>query len=341
MGYEAGEEGLVSLEGDPSPRVELVKQIADTLNRLPELAEAKPVESRVAILYNPEAVLLMQIDGRKQAAAKRAEEPLWSLEGAYWALHRAALPVNFVHLQELKAGAARRYRVLYLPYCYALDDQAVQAIRDYVQNGGTLWADGLPAWKNEYGEVRPRIPGALGDVFGADASDVYPVAEPYSVTAANEQAGELWNLPLQMKGGEVLVRDRQGKPFAVRHQFGKGQAIYFATALTLAYRRRNDEQVQKWIIEPALAANAGVPVELEKGSGQISFRALEGPGRAFAVLSNWGQADNVKVSFKGEYAKIVNVLAGAPVKFTRGNGKTVVMMALPAGEVLLLEAQKP
>jgi hypothetical protein len=144
-----------------------------------------------------------------------------------------------------------------------------------------------------------------------------------------------------IKGGQVLVRDREGKPFAVRHPFGKGQAIYFATALTLAYRRRNNEQVQKWIIQPALAANASTPVKLEKGSGQISFRALEGPGRAFAVLSNWGQAETVVVSFAGDYAKVVNALSGAAVKLTRASGKTVVTVPLQAEAVLVLEAQKP
>jgi hypothetical protein len=321
--------------------VETVKEVADALKRLPELAQAKAVPRQVGILYNPETLLLIEMDGRSQAVAKRAQEPLWSLEGTYAALQRAHIPVDFVHLQELKTGAAQRYSVLYAPYSYALDDQAVQALRDYVQNGGTLWADGLPAWKNEYGEMRPRIPGGLGDVFGADASDIDAVEKPYSVTAANEQGGELWKLPLVMKGGQVLVRDREGKPFAVRHPFGKGQAIYFATALTLAYRRRNNEQVQKWIIQPALAANAGTPVKLEKGSGQISFRALEGPGRAFAVLSNWGQAETVVVSFAGDYAKVVNALSGAAVKLTRASGKTVVTVPLQAEAVLVLEAQKP
>ena len=189
--------------------------------------------------------------------------------------------------------------------------------------------------------MRPRIPGGLGDVFGVDASDVDPVEKPYSVTAANEQGGELWKLPLVMKGGQVLVRDSEGKLFAVRHQFGKGHALYFATALTLAYRRRNNEQVRRWIVQPALVANAGTPVKLEKGSGEISFRALESPGRAFAVLSNWGQADTVVVSFAGDYTKVVNALSGAAVTLTRANGKTVVTMPLPAAEVLVLEAQKP
>ena len=231
LGNEGGEWSMVSLEGEPSARLDAVKAVADALKRLPELAQAKAVPRRVGILYNPETFLLVEMDGRAQAAAKRAQEPLWSLVGAYTALHRAHIPVDFVHLEELKNGAAQRYRVLYLPYSYALDDQAVQAIRDYVQNGGTLWADGLLAWKNEYGELRPRIPGGLGDVFGADASDVYPVEKPYSVTDANEQGGELWKLPLAMKGGQVLLRDREGQPFAIRHQFGKGQAIYLPPRL--------------------------------------------------------------------------------------------------------------
>ncbi len=341
MGNEGGEWGLVNMEGEPSPRLQAVKEVADALKRLPELAQAKAVAPRVGILYNPETLLLIEMDGRAQATARREQEPLWSLQGTYTALHRTHIPVDFVHLQELKSGAAQRYSVLYLPYSYALDDQAVEALRKYVQAGGTLWADGLPAWKNEYGEVRPRIPGAMGDVFGADASEVDPVEKPYSVTAANEQAGELWRLPLEMKGAQVLIRDREGKPFAIRHQFGKGQAIYFATALTLAYQRRNNEQVQKWIVQPALAANAEMPMKLEKGSGQISFRALAGPGKAFAVLSNWGQTETVVVSFSGDYKKVVNALSGTLVKSTMVGGKTLVTMSLPAGGVLVLEAEKP
>ncbi len=341
LGNEGGEWGLVNLEGEPSPRLESVKETADTLKRLPELAQAKPMAPHVAILYNPETFLLIELDGRTQSAAKRSQEPLWSLEGTYAALHRAHIPVDFVHLDELKAGAAQRYSVLYVPYSYALDDQGVQAIRAYVQNGGTVWADGLAAWKTEYGELRARIPGGLGDVFGADTSDVEPVEKPYSVTAANEQAGELWKLPLVVKGGQVLVRDLQGKPFAVRHQFGKGHAIYFASALTLAYRRRNNDQVQQWIIQPALAASAGAPVKLVKGSGQISFRALEAPGCAFAVLSNWGPAETVTVSFTGEYTRVADALSGAALQPTRAGGKTTVTAALGAEKALVLVAHKP
>jgi hypothetical protein len=98
--------------------------------------------------------------------------------------------------------------------------------------------------------------------------------------------------------------------------------------------------VEKWIVEPALAANAGAAVRLEKGSGRTSFRALEGRGRAFAVLSNWGEAENVEVSFAGEYGKVVNALSGAGVKHTVGKGRTEVALPLAAGGVLVLEAEE-
>jgi len=339
LGNEGGEWGLVGGDGEPTPRLDAVRDVSDALKRVPELAQASAPARKVGILYNPEALLLMQLDGRPQAEKHRAEEPLESLEGAYAALERMHIPVDFVHLDELKSGAAGRYKVLYLPYAYALDDQAVNALHDYVQNGGTLWADGLLAWKNEYGDLRPRIPGGLGEVFGAEANDIDPVETPYSVTATNELGGETWRLPLKLKGAHVLLRDREGRPFAVQNDFGKGRAIYYASAVTLAYRHRNNEDVQEWIVQPALAASAGETVKLEKGSGQVSFRALEGPGRAFAVLSNWGAAQTVAVSFTGNYAKVANAISGVALKSTFANGKTMVTMPLAAESVLVLEAE--
>ena len=71
LGNEGGEWGLVSLEGEPSPRLESVKEIADTLKRLPELAQAKPMAPHVGILYNPETFLLIET-GRPHPGCARS-----------------------------------------------------------------------------------------------------------------------------------------------------------------------------------------------------------------------------------------------------------------------------
>ena len=337
-GTEAGEWGLVSLEGKLSIRLPAVKSVVDGLERNPYLAEAKPQPAKVAILYNREAAIINSLDERTQHRGNEVEE---SLMGCYLALHRAHVPIQFVDIEQLKNTLPGNIAVLYIPYSYAIDDQGVAALRDFVNKGGTLWADGLTAWKNETGEIRPTIPGGLSDVFGVEASDIYPVKadEPYSVTSQNERAGELWKLPLKLKGAEVVLRDREGKPFATRHRLGKGQALYFESALTLAYFKRNHPGVQGLIVKPALEAQADALVQLTKGSDKICFRGLAHPSGPLAILSNWGDAEPVVVSFRGHYT-VSEALTGKSIQVAHAQGRTLATVELQAGAVGLLKASK-
>ncbi len=298
-GTEAGEWSLVSLDGTPSDRVPAVKAVADALQRNPWLAKAHPQPAKVAILYNREAEILMSLDGRAQ---HREDEVTESLMGCYLALHRAHIPTQFVDLDQLKSGALQKFQVLYIPESYALDNAAIAALKNYVRNGGTLWADGLTAWKNATGEIRPTVPGGLTDVFGVEASDIYPSQpdHPYSVTAQNEQGGELWRLPLQLKGAEVVLRTRDGKPFEVRHAFGKGQVYYFESAVSLAYDKRFNPVVQQWITDVSTPLEKSQPVYFVQGSRKVLFRGLVYPAGLGAVLTNWGDTQKVVVSFRGD-----------------------------------------
>ena len=335
-GSEAGEWELVSLDGTPSNRVPAVKAVVEALKRNSYLAETRPQPPKVAILYNREASIVHSLDDRTQ---KRGDEVEESLMGCYMALRRAHIPIRFVDIDQLRAGALGNYAVLYIPYSYAMDDQAVAGLREYVRNGGTLWADGLTTWKNETGEIRPTIPGGLTDVFGIQASDIYPVKvdEPYSVTSQNERGGELWKLPLELKGAEVVMRDRQGKPFATKHQFGKGQALYFEAAVALGYFQRNNPVVQQWIIEPAAKVQVNTLVQVKKGSATVGFRGLESRSGAVAILTNWGGTESVTVSFRGNYA-VTDALTNAPVEVAHEQGATLATVRLPTGAVSVLRA---
>jgi beta-galactosidase len=336
-GQEGGEWGLVSVDGHPSIRLPAVKAVADSLRKVASLADAHPQEPRAAILYNRETAILDNLEGSR--FQHRGDEWEQSIQGCYYALRRAHIPVMFVDIGQLKDGAVNGFDVLYAPYSYALDQEGVRALHAFVNQSGTLWADGLTAWKNAMGHIRPYIPGNLADLFGVRAYDIYPVKvdQPYSVTPANELAGELWQLPLELNGAETLITDMQGKPFATRNRFGKGQAIYFQSALTLAYFKRNNQQIQQWIVEPAKDAAAKLPVTLTRGSRQIAFRALVHKSGAFAVLSNWGRTEQIVVSFRGDH-QITNALTGEPVQVSRQNGASLASLTLSADEVAVLEA---
>ena len=117
----------------------------------------------MAILYNRQSLVLGAVDERSPTDGDRV---MLSLLGCHRALCERQIPVDFINEDELCRGVASRYAVLYLPYVYAMDDAAVAAVRRYVAEGGTVWADGPVAWKDDYGNVRPEIPGGLADVFG-------------------------------------------------------------------------------------------------------------------------------------------------------------------------------
>ncbi len=339
LGREAGEWQLATLEGKTTDRLVAAKELLGAVGRMPFLAEAKPLPPKAAILYNRESLLLIEIDGRPQ---QRTNEAIRSLMGCYEALHRSHLPVNFIDLDELKSGKAGGYSVLYLPYAYAIDDDAVLALKDFVRNGGTLWADGLLGWKNEYGVIRPSLPGGLSDVFGFEAfvADVIPVEEPYSVSADNDQAGELWKIPLQLHGAEVLVRNHQGQTFATQNSFGKGKSIYYGAALSLGYFHRHNAKVKEWITSPAEKANAGSRIRLLKASEQVGFRPLHHSSGPAVVLTNWGRDDEIEVHFAGEFATVADVLALSEVNVTRREGDTRATLMLPAQGVRVLKANK-
>ena len=336
-GTEAGEWGLVSLDGTPSNRVPAVKAVAEALQRNPWLAKARPQPAKVAILYNREAQIMIHLDGRTQ---HREDEVSESLRGCYLALHRAHVATEFVDLDQLKSGAVQKFPVLYIPYSYALDDHAIAALQAYVRNGGTLWADGLTGWKNATGEIRPTIPGDMTDLFGIHAPDIYPVQpqNPYSVTSQKEQGGELWKLPMDLDGADVVLRTRSGKPFEVRHRFGKGQVYYFESAVSLAYARRLNPVVQQWIVQPAREASATQTISMQEGSRKVLLRGLVLPdGDAAAILTNWGDAETAKVSFLGAYT-VSDAWNAEKVEVVRTDGKTIATVPLPAGGNAILRA---
>jgi hypothetical protein len=131
------------------------------------------------------------------------------------------------------------------------------------------------------------------------------------------------------------MQDGDGNPFEVKHNFGKGQVYYFESAVTLAYLRRNNPAVEKWILEPALKQVSEMPIQLKEGSDRVIFRGLVGASQATAILSNWGETQKAAVSFRGTH-KVKNALTGEPVPTTTDQGNTLATIALPAGTSAVL-----
>jgi beta-galactosidase len=336
LGREGGEWALLGLDGLPTERLAVVKDFARALAALPALGQAVPQRPKVAILYSRPTLLLCDLEGQNVGHQKDALLSLW---GCYRALLESHVPADFIDVDELKAGRAADYDVLYLPHCYALDAPSGAALRRFAEAGGIVWADGLPGWKDPYGDLTPMAPGEMAALFGFELHDIEALEKPFSLSGPQDQGGELWRVRLTLHGAEVALRDGTGVPVATSHRCGKGLVHYFATALSLGYFRRPQAAVRRWIAAPAVGCNAALPVEMQAGSAQIVFRGMAAASRRVAILGNWGPKSTARVRFAGDFRRVVEALSGAELKRRPERGRTAVDVSLEPGAVAVVVAE--
>jgi beta-galactosidase len=338
FGREGGECGVVHADGSPTPRAETVHQITQALDGPAAfLHQAEPLRPRAAILYSRQSLLLYAADDPN--AKSTGDRVMLSLLGCHRALCERQVPVDFINEDGLKRGQGNRYAVLYLPHSYALDNDTVAALRCYVAQGGTVWADGLIAWKDDYGNVRPELPGSLVDVFGVKVDDIQVVPGAFAFTRHDSRGGEAVRLRFALRGAEVLENGTDHLPAATRHRYGKGTAILFGTALTWGYHKHPDPRARDWIATPALSQAREMAVSAFTTAPRVFFRGLKCADGLAAILTNPGGQCGVQVAFRGEFAEIHDVLAARLIKPALRHGVSEVEVSVPAGGVCLLSAR--
>ena len=100
--------------------------------------------------------------------------------GAFRAAVEEHIPVTIINDWNLNTEDLSRYKVLILPNTACMDENQVDAVRNFVAEGGGLIASMDTSLFDEFGQARENF--ALSDVFGADY-----VGIPSKTTAENEQ----------------------------------------------------------------------------------------------------------------------------------------------------------
>ncbi len=240
----------------------------------------------------------------------------------YLALAHAHLPVDVLSEYDLATDDLSRYRIIYVIGANLRRD-AAEAVRGWVEAGGTLWTDagGLTG-----DEANQPLHG-LGPVLGLDRRDLpelwvgvpryYATAlQPFESPASPSRPGPGPALSVTAtdllpagtftptvggevlfprQGTDVLARYADGSVAATRHRHGNGQAIVLGTYQGLEYSRglrrpdfdmrRNLEGVARGLItQAALAVTQPV---VEPSDPLTEAVLVENEGRRAVVLMNW------------------------------------------------------
>lgn len=101
-----------------------------------------------------------------------------TIRGIYKSLWDEGISVGFVEAGHLPNGPDQ-YKALILPFPIALSQFVIGALRDFVNNGGTLISEACPGRFSEYGMgYKGDMAPGVAELFGARHKDVVVIREP-------------------------------------------------------------------------------------------------------------------------------------------------------------------
>lgn len=350
--------GLVDLDGRFTDRARAAGALASIVSRNPALfAPLRPRPSRAAILYNP----LARHAGDGPDAARALS---WSMLGFHRALFERNIAVDFVHADEIAAGAGSRYRAIFLPYPLMLERRVADALTAFVHSGGTLISEARPGWRDERGEASPRTPGlGLDALFGARQKASHP-SDQIEFRMERELDGSLSPLAgqtvaaggpaahLEISGTHVRVVARfpgengaPGDPAIVMSRHGSGRAVLMGGYPAAAFGEDPEAFRPSGALLAALAESAGVApdVRISGGAGLVETRHLESRDAAVIVMLNHADTPReVSLTFSPDTPEAIwlNLETGTSVHFVAGPDGPTWNHVFGARDVVVLMIRK-
>ncbi|MBE6404586.1 MAG: hypothetical protein E7040_01030 [Lentisphaerae bacterium] len=134
-----------------------------------------------------------------------------------------AVGYRFILPEELEDGTLNKFKVLVLPEATALSEKQVQAIRQFVKNGGTVVADYEVALEDEWNV--PQSKGKLDDLFGVRQRSYGLANIEQKSGAAIKKCGKV-RVTTGKAHGTLSDALNRKYPVLITNQSGKGKTLY-------------------------------------------------------------------------------------------------------------------
>lgn len=328
-GYEAGEYGLTTLQGAPSPRAHLLGAFARHIAaQRVELYDSQP-ERVCAVLYSWESEMFCQLDNLVCQESMQADSNSRKRLGTARALVNANIPFEFVTDTELVAGQVAAYPVLIVPGMPVVTHAAMAALATYVQQGGTLIMDAPFAAFDENSRIRTEGEGGEYDrLLGA-----YPLNHAATFhearTVNNHSINGVFS-SMAVTTAEVLARFDDGRPAMLAHQLGKGRVLFFAFEVTRHCATPGNAAWESFLVQAVMqdrqrSWECADVMAVQRHSGTVDYYYLINT-KTSAVITTLR-------TFSEKYVTVRDVLAerDLPVTILDGNGGCQVALEIPAG----------
>lgn len=231
--------GLADHDGRPSWKVDEFGQIAREFTKLQSLGFPRYQAPEVAIAFSFQTDWLTSPPPGPN-----------TMKEYYKANYQDQATLAFKPLFEDNIDAAvidighdpiDKYKLVILPSAYLMDRETADAVRRYVASGGTVVMTGYSAKVDETGKwFDTPLPGRLTDVFGVRTNEFYRSEQPLKVSfggqvlVGTDPYYEVLE-PSTAKPLAMFTNTPKQSPAITINHYGKGNAIYLATAAQSAF----------------------------------------------------------------------------------------------------------
>ncbi|MEV7268201.1 beta-galactosidase [Micromonospora aurantiaca] len=309
-GAEKFHSALVPHAGPDTKVFREVCRLGADLRALAEVRGSR-VDADVAILFDYEAWWGAELDSHPSVDVTYTDR-LSALHAALW---RAGVTADVVH----PSADLSRYRLVVVPTLYLVRDADADALRRFVEAGGTAVVTYFSGIVDEHDHIRlGGYPGAFRDLLGVRVEEFFPLREGGTVRLDDGARADVWTEWLHAEGAEVLAAYTDGPlpgvPALTRHAVGAGAAWYVGTRL-------DDEATDRLVAR--LLAETGVrpPVRAPAGVEVVRRRSAD---RSWLFVVNH-TTEPARLAVSG-----VELLGGA-----RCDGE----LEVPAGEVAVVREE--
>lgn len=278
------------MDGSVTPRAEMAGKVARWANEHPDLWKSPPVKGDVGLVFVPESENFNYV---QQGDTNFYSQ---SIRGAYQAFFDSNIQPDFVSIDDIG-----KYKVVYLPYPVMLTQKTAEKLRAYVEQGGALISEGLPAYFGDHGHVGTTQPNyGLDEVFGARESYVEftPDISDNLQFDINKRPiyGRYFRQDYELQGGGKAVGHySNGHIAAVEHTLGRGRTFLIGSFPGAGYYLHHSAATKELFAD--FLKWAGVEPQLQADDNSVQARLHEGPGGNYLWITNSLRSEKpVKIS---------------------------------------------
>ncbi|MBD2862688.1 beta-galactosidase [Paenibacillus oceani] len=307
-GWEAGEWAMLNRLEEPSPRLDAAREVSAFLKEHdPIFAGTSPERAGVTVYYSEKTWALGTVEGKTSEAASPRNRNMYAdaAAGAYMLFSDLSYEVDFINESLLlEPGALQHTKLLVLPNIVCMSERELEVVQAFTERGGTVIADGLPAWKDADGRLDQGATERAERLFGCRVEDVEIDSGPIALFGeCGSRTFDGWFYRAPLRAGEhsrAIAAFGDGRPAATRYAVGAGCALRIGTLLFQHYFVYQPEASKKWLGH-LIAGVVPRCAELQNGDWTLRLRQLEHERGKVLVLIHYGdEAASARIRFDAD-----------------------------------------